>query len=145
MKTLNEYVLNYADIEGEGRGFDRFFIDVVDYARFLNQTPRLGDFIPCDLEGNVLEKPIINQYSHLEIEGGLYRSDLSEYQAALGRVKFEGFDTIRDVNGYTKQISGTNEHGIYIYDDGTFSYAMGGGLIKTYADLAPYVTLKPKK
>ncbi len=149
MKTLNEYVLNYADIEGEGRGFDRFFIDVVAYARFLNQTPKLGDFIPCDEDGNVLDEP--KGFSHyammlyMDEKPNGWVDECKQYQAALGRVKFEGFEVALNqgmlivASSQTTSIRRIDNLGMSIFKDNHWKE------INTLSDLCNLVTLKEKK
>ena len=47
-------------------------------------------FIPCDEEGNVLERPLhIEQY-----EGDTYDLDCEQFQEARKRVLFKGFEVI---------------------------------------------------
>lgn len=58
------------------------------YAEFLNQPLKLGMFIPCDLDDNVLEEPdgsLSGVSAHLYVE---------EHREAQERVLFEGFELI---------------------------------------------------
>lgn len=66
------------------------------YAKFLKQPLTLGMFIPCDLEGNVLEEPKIccsgrdcgcmgMPYNYISTE------ELEEYYQAEESVLFDGF------------------------------------------------------
>lgn len=59
---------------------------IVNYAKFLSQPLELGMFVPCDLEGNVLEVPLVNN--------GGYEMKLRLYQQAKERVLFvcEGYE-----------------------------------------------------
>lgn len=53
--------------------------DNLKYAQFLKQSLNLGMFVPCDLEGNVLQDPgLIPSY------------ELQEYRKYKERVLFEG-------------------------------------------------------
>jgi len=54
--------------------------DVLNFTNLTNRAPRLGDFVPCDEDGNVLEEPK-NYYS---------LGNCKEYQAAQDRVIFAG-------------------------------------------------------
>ena len=54
--------------------------DVLNFTKLTNRAPRLGDFVPCDEDGNVLEEPK-NYYS---------LGNCKEYQAAQDRVIFAG-------------------------------------------------------
>ena len=66
----------------------------------LLQPLELGQFIPCDLDGNVLEYPMTMDY---RVEAGstpkypteCYTGDLEQYQQAQERVLFKGFRKIR--------------------------------------------------
>lgn len=67
----------------------------LNYANFLKRPLELGFFIPCDLDGNVLEKPKRSDYIGKEMEftkDELVERDLEQYQEALDRVLFEGFE-----------------------------------------------------
>jgi len=55
--------------------------DCLNYANFINKPLKLEYFVPCDDEGNVLEK---------ETEHSAYADDL-KYQQAKEKVLFEGF------------------------------------------------------
>ena len=71
------------------------YTSIYAYANFLKLKLGLGMFIPCDKEGNVLEKPILNDYVDAEIgctEKQIYDIDCQQYQEALDRVIFEGFE-----------------------------------------------------
>ena len=63
------------------------------YAHFLKQPLKLGMFIPCDEEGNVLEDP---ENTMKQGDGHVYYSaddeDFKKYEQAKERVLFEGFE-----------------------------------------------------
>lgn len=77
-----------------------------EYMKFLSRKLKLGMFVPCDLEGNVLEKPKdATQFLH-GIEYDLvtakkeYSKQLKEYQQAESRVLFEvdgSYDLLGDI------------------------------------------------
>ncbi len=77
-----------------GHEFMNVWNAVFSYAQFLKQPLTLGMFIPCDLEGNVLEEPTHHGKS---IETS--RETLKEYQEAKDRVLFEGFEAIKWEHG----------------------------------------------
>lgn len=55
---------------------------------FLNQQPKLGMFVPCDEDGNVLEEP-----SSIGVGNDFYlERAIDQYQQAKERVLFEGFE-----------------------------------------------------
>ncbi|NQY41969.1 MAG: hypothetical protein HRT87_01280 [Legionellales bacterium] len=66
--------------------------EIVHYQKLITLPPSLGKFIACDLEGNVLEKPVnYERYGEIEVNGGLkWGSDCKQYQEAQNRVIFEG-------------------------------------------------------
>lgn len=69
---------------------------ILNYANFLNTQLKLGYFIPCDSEGNVLEEPI-SEYEPVNFwnEGVIdekHNDLIGEYEEAKKRVLFEGFE-----------------------------------------------------
>ncbi len=68
--------------------------NIINYANFLKQPLKLGMFIPCDEDGNVLDRPELSDYDKKgkksEIRGA-YEIDLEQYQQALSNVIFKGF------------------------------------------------------
>ena len=65
-------------------GYDR----ILKYAHFLKQPLTLGMFVPCDVEGNVLEETEWKQF-----EGKYNDSEiiLNKHKEAQSKVIFEGF------------------------------------------------------
>lgn len=78
-----------------------------NYANFLNQPLTLGMFVPCDLDGNVLEEPT-------DFKQFLYNTDSSnptkdyyilngksidEYYHANENILFDGFTLLFNENG----------------------------------------------
>lgn len=65
-----------------------------NYANFLKQPLTLAMFVPCDLEGNVLEEPhnlgLINTYPTGDVIMDKSFEKAIEYQQAKERVLFEG-------------------------------------------------------
>lgn len=59
--------------------------DVLNFTNLTNRAPRLGDFVPCDEDENVLEKPDIHSLDHSTAV-----AMHNEYQAAQDRVIFKG-------------------------------------------------------
>ena len=67
---------------------------IFKHSQFLQQTPTIGMFVPCDEDGNVLEKPIwLSRY----LAGGSPFMNIDEiltcqqYQKAEQKVIFDGF------------------------------------------------------
>jgi hypothetical protein len=84
--TLHDYVIDVYDktdttLESLATALDY----VNDFAKLTNRAPKLGDFVSCDEDGNVLEKPdthLLNHFTAVAMQ--------NEYQAALDRVIFDG-------------------------------------------------------
>lgn len=70
---------------------------MINYANFLKQPLTLGMFIPCDLDGNVLEEPIrerykaLGKFTELQAETN-YKWDSEQYQEAKDRILFESYN-----------------------------------------------------
>jgi len=66
------------------------------YAEFLKQSLTLGMFVPCDLDGNVLEEPKRDFEEDEVSERGrcedAFYEDNNDYQEAKERVLFKGFE-----------------------------------------------------
>lgn len=102
--SMTDYVLEQKEVALENPNtiiaLGRFLDNVTNYAKFLSMPLELKMFVPCDDEGNVLEKelfsPIWEDYHNKK--GGnheLYLHNLkiyNEYQKALSEVIFEGFE-----------------------------------------------------
>ncbi len=72
-----------------------YFKKIVEYAEFLKQPLQLGFFVPCDLDGNVLEEPKIPHTFSSENSNDYitkWEKELGLYQQAKERVIFEGFE-----------------------------------------------------
>ena len=92
---------------------------IVAYANFLKTPLELGMFVPCDEDGNVMEKPV--QYEGaLEFAHGEDYDNAIEYQQAKERVIFEGCEFIIDVE--TDWILGYKESELIITKMATIGY-----------------------
>jgi len=90
--------------------------EIFNYANFLKQPLTLGMFVPCSIDGNVLEEPV-------ESIGGveLYAK---EYQQAKQRVLFKGFGYINVLNDrFILTHGGLIKY--WIYSDDTIEGLMG--------------------
>lgn len=78
-----------------------------NYAKFLKQPLELWMFIPCDEEGNVLEKPnpLVDVNNRLK----------KQYQQAKDRVLFEGFTMFGKDCIELKESNGKSKVDIFIY------------------------------
>jgi len=98
----------------------RFYL-IQSYAKFLKQPLKLEMFVPCDEDGNVLEKPLESDYDNYDlIEGGnvvdyeQFGGACENYNKAKEKVLFEGcsmFDKINISfgNGYLLNSNHLNE------------------------------------
>lgn len=71
---------------------------IENYAKFLKQPLELGMFVPCDEDGNVLEKPLENE-SLSSLDAG----SRIQYQKAKERVLFKGVTVESDMYKQTKR------------------------------------------
>ncbi len=90
---LIKLIKRIKDIDlGHGSLKDKYDL-ILRYVTFLLRGLELGMFIPCDLDGNVLEKPIKHVgVKSMELKSiRVYEALRMQYQEALDRVLFEGF------------------------------------------------------
>lgn len=72
------------------------FVNLVEYYRmFLKRDFKLGDFIECDKDGNILEEPKIENDHH----GSFFKMQTDfhkekEHQKSKDRVLFKGFELV---------------------------------------------------
>ncbi len=77
--------------------------DNLKYAQFLKQPLNSGMFVPCDIEGNVLEEPKRISYSYNPIINEMHDNKVIRYKQAKERVLFEGFEVKGDSIVYDGQ------------------------------------------
>lgn len=93
-----EFVLEQSTRLGLGGDtYSDFSKKVINYAKSLSQTPRLGHFIPCDENDVPMEEPkICCSGRDCGCMGFPYNysseEELQEYQQACDRVLFDGFE-----------------------------------------------------
>lgn len=118
--SMTEYVLGISSNEIEPKNFAQItearqyqndgYDKMINYANFLKRPLELEMFRPTDKEGNVLEEP---KEPKNELGNSLswigYNKQLEQYQEALDRVLFEGFE-----------IGFTSEHSVIIRNTKTF-------------------------
>lgn len=86
---MTDFVLEQEQLCCALENRDRTFVKrIILYTNFLIQKLELWMFVPCDLYGNVLEKPTI-QFSY--VPDPKQDKKFIEYQEAKKRVLFEGF------------------------------------------------------
>lgn len=91
---MTDFVLDQLGNEDKGGHMNYHdSLKVLNYAKFIKQPLKLEMFVPCDEEGNVLEKPISPKYFDPtepvpeEVEQEFYN-----YDKAKEKVLFEGFE-----------------------------------------------------
>ena len=113
-------------------GYDR----ILKYAHFLKQPLTLGMFVPCDVEGNVLEEPepiSIGKNIKDKLFEAIYNDDeVLRYEKTLSKVIFKGF-AISEAGGAICDKSGI--FNIFWLIDNNWKLSKG---IKTIEDLIPY-------
>ena len=83
----------YNDLKSEHKvnwSFDQICNKIFNYANFLKQSLNLGMFVPCDEDGDVLEKPedYENRLPNMMTE---YNDEVYRYKQAKEKVLFKGF------------------------------------------------------
>ncbi len=76
--------------------------NIVKYATFLKQPLKLGFFVPCDGNGNVLEEPNSDKVPNMppDLQYDYWNEWNRDYQKAKDRVLFEGFEVIGQSEGF---------------------------------------------
>lgn len=94
---------------------------MVKYANFLKQTLTLGMFVPCDLDGNVLEDPRpLKAFDEINE----YEDRLDEYELAKSKVIFDKFKAINcnlfvDISdGYNLQFRWLKDKDCFMFNRG---------------------------
>lgn len=97
----------------DGMTFQWYFEQRNKYDEFLSKNLELGDFIPCDENGNVLEEPSL-----------IPSKELLDYRQAKSKVIFEGFDiyyrdeqTIILCNNNNDIIEFATNGSVYVFDE----------------------------
>ena len=94
--TLHDYVIKRFETILRIEHFATAFRQCYDFSKLTNRAPRLGDFVPCDEEGNVLEEPDstmdygISDSSVNDSDAYEYQSQCKAYVKAQDRVIFAG-------------------------------------------------------
>lgn len=91
-KTLHDFVIE-VDEQISSKNWNKFDVakgldNIVSYAKLTNRQPKLGDFIPCGEDGNVLEEPSEDGKGFTGL--GEWKDAVKQYQQALYRVIFKG-------------------------------------------------------
>ena len=97
-KTLHEFTIEqYRKPFKMSETFHMKLKRCYDYAELTGRKPKLGDFVPCDLDGNVLEEPSerdIRARYDCSFYSYMWQAPFEEakmqYKAAKSRVIFKG-------------------------------------------------------
>lgn len=100
LKELEEIESPSLRVRAYGRCLDK----IEAHKDFLKQLLTPGMFVPCDLEGNVLEEPIgWEDYLRTKSQHYLHRLEkCQQFQQAQERVLFEGWDDVKTINSVIK-------------------------------------------
>ena len=103
LQSMTDFVLHFDTCKVFPK---EMYFKIKKYANFLKQPLQLGFFVPTDLEGNVLEKPLESDFDNFDLnEGGqvvdyeLYNNACDEFLDAQEKVLFKGFE-IRDKGNF---------------------------------------------
>jgi len=97
--------------------------DVLNFTKLTNRAPKLGDFVPCDEDGNVLDEPKnydkwLSEDYYTEVETTWIRN-CSTYQAARSRTIFKGDWEVRsNFNGSVEVYNNENNCAVLFRKEG---------------------------
>ena len=121
--SMTDFVLERSEkIKKEKYGIESYYNTMqvsINYANFLKQLLKLEMFVPCDEDGNVLEKPSAESY--IILETCEYSKEWIAYKKAKEKVLFEGFCINgEDENIITLEFENTwiefyKEHEVFMY------------------------------
>ena len=113
--SMREFVLERYDKvfygRANGKNAQNYIAQTNNYAKFLSAINALGMFIPCDLDGNVLEEPIHLYSDNPDKENSpMYQNSIAVkiYNEAKSRVLFDDV-SVRDIgSSYMIVFNGSN-------------------------------------
>lgn len=112
--------------------FGTFYLNTIDHAKFLQQTPTLGMFVPTDEDGNVLEGKPLSPATDKEWD--VWEKEKDAFKEAEQRVIFDGWE-------FESELENTVFIGRHI-DSMVFTKGgkinINGKNIETIEDLVPY-------
>ena len=95
--SMTDFVLEQSELKTKNTEFELGLLKSVqliyNYANFIKQPLTLGMFVPCDLDGNVLEEidEVDGSITYNCDELDFLNTKICEYQQAKDRVIFDGF------------------------------------------------------
>ena len=106
LTSMTAFVLEQRETSThETKQHEWYFKEVVkldkirNYANFLKQPLELGMFVPCDEDGNVVEKPEENDLNGSFLKMQINYNKEVKWEFAKERCLFEGFELIIKPNG----------------------------------------------
>jgi hypothetical protein len=120
--SMSDYVLEQNKKLNNATEAYEQYCKIVDYANFLKQPLKLEMFVPCDENGNVLEKPEFyykqENLKHLKGMELLIAEEtnkrVSEYQKAKEKVLFDNF---KFVNIHKEGIDNNLDYFVFPWED----------------------------
>lgn len=125
-----DFVLEQERLWHEEGMFNTDVLDnVMNYANFLKKPLTKGMFIPCDLEGNVLEynKNHYEEFCDKEAVCRVFSEKEVEYEQAKERVLFAEFEFSRE-----------NDHYVFLKREGIYTHLISKIYKETVQDMAKY-------
>ncbi len=108
--SMKQMLHEIDDYVRESQNFRRGIDLLIEHSDLIETPLKLGQFIPCDKEGNVLEKP--QKYDLFKSVDRLFHIETiqicKQYQEALDSVIFEGFEIEEMKDYYIIQKDGIN-------------------------------------
>jgi len=135
----------------DGMDYEDYFHLRNNFDAFLKTPLSIGQFVLCDLDGNVLEEPDFmsgdyDDNGHGDVDKHQYKKDLKEWNEARERVLFEGFEVKTKTawnNGYQFIVDKNELFYPYWFDGITQTWNLSKGLL-SIEYLVPYsLTLTP--
>jgi len=153
-QTLHDYVVGHFEKWRSFPSEESSYLVCYKFAKLTNRAPRLGDFVPCDNEGNVLEKPECDCLTVLDKERcGQWdkKHPCMEYQQAFDRVIFKGdWKVIEGSNSdhtriYCKQLNTTIDFelsGVSLIRTDSIGFVLERGVVNRIEELPSEIEFK---
>ena len=137
--SMTDFVLEQSEkIKKEKYGIESYYNTMqvsINYANFLKQPLNLGMFVPCDEDGNVLEKPSAESY--IILETCEYSKEWIDYKKAKEKVLFEGFELVRFIEKENPCYVVSNGENEVTFHIGLYNFSKGVRFANTVEDLIP--------
>ena len=106
-------MIDYIDwIEDQGTNPLWVLDEIIGQRNFLKSTPKLGDFVPTNKDGEVYDPKVVASYNlDHNMGSGIQDKFRTEYQSALDRVIWKGWKFCFQYIGYESYSNGDKEIG----------------------------------